>query len=234
MIELVLALAFLFATHYGISSTGARDLLAGRLGELPYRIVYSLIAVLAFVWLVSAWRGAPYVMLWPPVTALHIVTHLCMLLAALLLVGGLSTPNPTAMDQMKALDRPEPARGVIRITRHPVMWAIGLWGIGHLVARGDLAAVLFFGGIAALALVGTRLLDAKYERRGGEAFRHFTSVTSVLPFAAIASGRQRLVFAEIGLARLGGALLLYAILLAAHPWLFGVQPQPEWMRTSAL
>jgi uncharacterized membrane protein len=234
MTQLVLALAVLFLSHYGISSTGIRDAMVARLGEIPYRIVYSLIAVLAFVWLVVAWRNAPYVMLWPPFQALHVVTHLCMLLAALLLIGGLSTPNPTAMDQIKALDRPEPAKGVIRITRHPVRWASGLWGIGHLVARGDLAAVLFFGGIAALALVGTHLLDRKYERRAGDPFRRFESITSVLPFGAILGGRQRLVLAEIGPVRLGGALLLYALLLAAHPWLFGAQPQPEWMRISAL
>ena len=234
MTQLILALAFLFLTHYGISSTALRDRLVGRLGEMPYRVVYSLISVVAFVWLALAYRQAPYVALWPPLQALHVVTHLCMLLAAFLLVGGLSTANPTAMDQIKALDRPEPARGVLRITRHPVMWAIGLFGIGHLVARGDLASLLFFGGLAALALVGTRLLDQKYARRAGDAFRRFERETSATPFVAILTGRQRLVWSEIGLRRLGGALLLYAILLALHPILFGAQPQPEWMRISAL
>jgi uncharacterized membrane protein len=234
MIWLVLALAFLFLTHYGISSTGARDRMVARLGELPYRGVYSLISVVALVLPVLAYRNASYVGLWPPLTWLHIVTHLCMLLACLLLVGGLSTANPTAMDQIKALDRPEPARGVLRITRHPVMWAVALWGIGHVVARGDLASLLFFGGLAAFALVGARLLDQKHERRAGEAFRRFKQMSSVVPFGAILAGRQRVVLGEIGLRRVGGALLLYAILLAFHPLLFGSQPQPEWMRISAL
>lgn len=234
MIQLVLALAFLFLTHYGIASSALREQIVARLGETPYRVVYSLITVLAFVWLVLAYRGAPSIMLWPPLPVLHVITHLCMLLAVVLLIGGLSTPNPTALDQTPVLDRPEPARGVLRITRHPVMVAIALWGIGHLVARGGLASLLFFGGLAALALVGTRLLDTKYERRAGDAYRRFLAATSVVPFGAILAGRQRLVLAEIGLQRVGGALLLYAILLALHPLLFGSQPQPEWMRISAL
>lgn len=234
MTWLVLALGFLFLTHYGISSTRVRDPLVARLGEMPYRGLYSLVSIAALVGLALAYGSASYVGLWPPLVGLQIVTHLSMLLASLLLVGGLSTPNPTAMDQIKALDQPEPARGVLRITRHPVMWGLALWGIGHLVALGDLASVLFFGGLAAFALAGTRLLDRKYERRAGEAFGRFEALTSVIPFGAILAGRQRLVASEIGLQRVGGALLLYAILLALHPLLFGGQPQPEWMRISAL
>ena len=61
MIRLVLALTFLFLTHYGISSTGIRDRMVARLGEMPYRGVYSLISIVAFVLLVLAYRGGPYV-----------------------------------------------------------------------------------------------------------------------------------------------------------------------------
>ena len=234
MIRLVLALAFLFLTHYGISSTQIRDRMVARLGEMPYRGMYSLISIVAIVLLVLAYRGAPYVGLWPSPTGLHVVTHLCMLLACLLLVGGLSAPNPSAMDQSAALERPEPARGVLRITRHPIMWAVALWGFGHLVARGDLAALLLFGGLAGFALTGAVLLDWKLERRAGESWRRFRAQTSLVPFAAILAGRQRLALDEIGMRRVGGALLLYGLLLAFHPLLFGGQPQPEWMRISAL
>lgn len=224
MIQLGLALVALYVTHYGISSTRLRERLVARLGEGPYRGVYSLIAALIFVWLVLAYRNAPYQELWPPMPWLVILAHLGMLLAAILLIGGLSTPNPTAVAGQHALERPKPAMGVLRITRHPVMWAIGLWGIAHVLANGDLAAVLLFGGLAGLALIGTILLDRKYERRAGEAYRRFERATSAVPFAAILQGRQRLVLGEIGWARVGGALLLFAILYAVHPWLFGVAP----------
>jgi uncharacterized membrane protein len=106
MIQLVLALAFLFLTHYGISSTRLRDDMVARLGEMPYRAVYSLVSLAALVWLARAYGGAAYVPLWPPLPILAVVTYLCMFLACLLLIGGLSTPNPTAMEQSKALERP--------------------------------------------------------------------------------------------------------------------------------
>jgi uncharacterized membrane protein len=225
MTQLGLALAALYLTHYGISSTRLREGLVARLGEGPYRGLYSLITALIFVWLVFAYRNAPYVELWPAMPWLVVLTHFGMLLAVILLVGGLSTPNPTAIAGEAALERPEPATGVLRITRHPVMWAIGLWGIAHVLANGDLAAMLLFGGLAGLALIGTILLDRKYERRAGEAYLRFERATSAVPFVAILQGRQRLVLGEIGWARLGGALLLFAILYAVHPWLFGVAPR---------
>jgi hypothetical protein len=31
----------------------------------------------------------------------------------------------------------DPARGMYWVTRHPVTWAIGLWGIVHMLANGD-------------------------------------------------------------------------------------------------
>lgn len=226
MIEMVLALAFLFATHYGVSSTPLRDALVARLGEMPYRAVYGLVSLGALVWLARAYGGAGYVPLWPPWPVLHVLTHLCMLLACVLLIGGLSTPNPTAMEQSKALERSDVVQGVLRITRHPVMWAIALWGMGHAIARGDLASLVLFGGLAAFAIVGTALLDRKYETRAGDLYRRFEGATSAIPFLAIAQGRQHLALREIGLKRFGGALLLYVILLAAHPWLFGAAVQP--------
>ena len=75
-----------------------------------------------------------------------------MPLALFLLVGGVLIPNPSATGMTGVLDRLEPARGVLRITRHPVMWGVGLWAAVHLVANGDLASLLFFGGFLLNAL----------------------------------------------------------------------------------
>ena len=50
--------------------------------------------------------------------------------------------------------------------------------------------------------------------------------TSVLPFAAILSGRTALDWKGIGWQRLLGGLALYAVLLFAHPWIAGVALVP--------
>ncbi|MGH6943064.1 MAG: NnrU family protein [Geminicoccaceae bacterium] len=224
MSQLVLAAAFLLVSHYGISSTPLRAWLIERLGEGAYRGLYSLIALGAVIWLVIAWRQAPYVDLWPPYAWAAWLALLLMPIALILLVAGVSAPNPTSVGTPGALDRPDAAQAILRITRHPVMWAIALWALLHLLANGDLASLILFGTFTVLALIGTLLIDAKYARRRGADWQRFANETSNLPFAAIAGGTQRLAFAEIGWPRVVVALALYVVLLALHPFLFGVLP----------
>ena len=99
-----------------------------------------------------------------------------------------------------------------------------LWAATHLIANGDLAGLIMFGAFGALAGIGTVLIDRKYALRRGADWQAFAGATSNLPFAAIAAGRQRFVFAEIGWWRLALGIALYLALLALHPWLFGAPP----------
>lgn len=222
MTSLIIAALFLLATHVGISSTGLRPRLVAMLGERVYRAVYSVIALLAIAWLVTSWRAAPWIELWPSGPAVRHLPFLVMPLALLMLVCGVSQPNPTAV----GAPTDTPARGMLRLTRHPVMWGIALWALVHLLANGDLASVLFFATFAALALIGMVALDRKRAARDPAAWAKVAAVTSVLPLLAIAQGRQRLVPAEIGLGRTALAVGLYAVLIVLHPWLFGVAVLP--------
>jgi uncharacterized membrane protein len=139
-------------------------------------------------------------------------------------VSGVLTPNPTAVAAGKLLARPDPARGIIRVTRHPVMWGIMLWAGAHILARGEVKSTIFFGTFLLLAAAGTLLQDARKAKTHGEDWKRFAALTSNLPFAAIAQGRNRLALGEIGLVQLVFALLVYGGMLAVHPWLFGVRP----------
>ena len=224
MTELIAAAAFLLATHYGISSTPLRAWLVARLGERPYLGLYSLIALGAIVWVVSAYRRAPYIELWLAPGWLAWVPLIVVPFALVLAVSGLSAPNPTAVGAADALDRPEPVRGIFRVTRHPFLWSVGLWAAAHIVVNGDLAGLVLFATFGALALVGTLLIDRKFAARRGADWQRFAAATSNLPFAAILAGRQRLVMIEIGWWRIALALVIYIALLAAHPWLFGASP----------
>jgi uncharacterized membrane protein len=224
MTELIVAAAFLLATHYGISSTPLRASLVAGLGERPYLGLYSLIALGAIVWLISAYRRAPYVELWLAPGWLAWVPLIVMPIALVLAVSGLSTLNPTAVGSPDVFDRPEPARGIFRVTRHPFMWSVGLWAVAHIVVNGDLAGLVLFATFGALALVGTLLIDRKFAARHGADWERFAATTSNLPFAAILAGRQRLVPAEIGWWRIALAVVVYVALLAVHPWLFGASP----------
>jgi uncharacterized membrane protein len=226
MSNLLVAALFLLGTHFGIASTQLRQQLVGAVGERAYLALYSLISLVAIVWLVVAWRAAPWVELWPSGLALRHVPILVMPFALLSLVCGVSQPNPTAVGQAPDPDAADAVHGMLRVTRHPVMWGIALWALSHLVANGDLASLVFFGTFAALALVGTRMIDAKRSRRNEPGWGVFLQATSNVPLMAIIERRQRLVLGEIGLPRVVVALALYVVLLIAHPWLFGVPALP--------
>lgn len=222
--ELIAAAAFLLATHFGISSTALRPTLIARIGEKPYLALYSVIALAAIFWLVRAYNHAPYIELWGHAPWTGWLALLAMLPASILAAAGLSAPNPSALGQDRVLEGKDPARGVFRITRHPFMWAVGLWGIVHVLANGDLASLVFFGALAALALVGTLLIDAKKARQMGERWERFAGQSSNLPFLALAQGRQRLTLIEIGWIRIAAGVVLFAVLWGVHPWLFGAAP----------
>ena len=229
MLELWLAAAVFLATHLGISSTGLRGALVGLIGEGPYTAVYSLAALAAITWLCMAYNEAPPgPVLWRLGDLGAYAALVVLPLALVLLVGGISLPNPTAVGGDRLLDHTRPARGALRITRHPVMWSIGLWALSHLLANGELASVVFFGSLAALALLGTLALDHKHRQRQGEAFDRLVAATSNLPMAAILARRQSLGRAviELGWPRLAAAAALYAVLLHVHQSLFGVSPYP--------
>ncbi len=229
MAELWVAGLFLLASHYGIASTALRGALVSRIGDGPYRGLFSLIALAALVWLIMAFnRAPPGPVLWDFGTAGGAVPVVLMPIALLLLIGGLSPANPTNAGSEKRLEDPEPATGALRITRHPIQWGIGLWAIGHLAANGDLRTAILFGTLAVLALFGTLLLDHRYRRDKGALYAPFELSTSNLPLLAVLQGRQSLGQAvrEIGLLRAGGTVVLYGLLLHFHGWIFGVPAFP--------
>ncbi len=220
MPNLVLACVVFLLLHV-LPSTPLRPALVRALGEGPYLGAFSLASVAAIVWMALAYKGAAATPLWP---GLRFLPAALMPFAFILVACGVLTPNPTAVAAGKLLAKPEPARGIIRITRHPVMWGIMLWAGAHILARGELKSTLFFGTFLLLAVAGTRLQDARKAKAHGEDWRRFAALTSNLPFAAIAQGRNRLSLGEIGAVQLVFGLLLYGGFLLSHSWLFGARP----------
>ncbi len=221
-IQLVVATIAFLVTHY-VSSTPLRAKLVGALGEKAYLGLYSLAAFATLGWMVFTYYRAPSAMLWY-VPALRYVPLVMMPVALILLVCGLLTRNPTLVGQERLLQSAEPARGILRITRHPLMWGIALWAAVHLLARGDAASFVFFGSFLVLALSGTALIDRRRAATPGEGWMRFATVTSNLPFAAIAGGRNEIRLAEIGWVKPLIGIALYVVVLYLHQPLFGARP----------
>ncbi|MGD9507309.1 MAG: NnrU family protein [Geminicoccaceae bacterium] len=224
MLNLAVAALFLLGTHFGIASTSLRPQLVALVGESAYRTLYSMLALAALAWLVFAWAAAPVIPLWGAGMGLRHLVAALMPIAFLLVVCAVTAPNPTVIGQRPDPDAGAPATGIIRVTRHPFMWGVGIWALLHLCANGDQASLIFFGTLAVLAVGGTVLIDQRRMRENAPGWGVFLQATSNLPFAAILERRQKLVPSEIGLWRVALALGLYVAIFWLHPVLFGAAP----------
>ncbi len=224
---LTLAAATWIGVHVGIAGTGVRRRVAGRIGDGAFRGLFSLLSVAAISFLVVSYQRAHqvrFVPLWTAPAWLGWILIVLMAAAFVLLIGSVSVPNPTAVGGERQLGL-EP-RGVLRITRHPMLWSFAIWSAVHVVGNGDLVSLLFFGAFGITALVGMPSIDRKVARRDPAAWSRLAGSTSIVPFAAILGGRNRLVLREIGWIAPAAGLALGAALLALHPWLFHAAPVP--------
>lgn len=224
MLNLIAASAFFVLIHLLISGTRVRDGLIARIGQGPYMGLFVVLSVVGLAWLALAFgqartspANAPY---WTVGDASRHIQMGLQLIAVLLMVVGLTTPNPTSVRQERAIERP--VTGILRVTRHPFLWGVALWAMGHLVVNGDRASLVLFGSLLILAVTGTASIDAKRKRALGAAWDGFAAQTSNVPFAAIVAGRQRLSLGEIGVWRILAAVAVYLALTVAHPYFTGV------------
>ena len=225
MTSLWLASAAFVLIHLGISGTRVRDRVVGIIGQTGYMVAFSLASVAAIIWLISAYKAAPYLPLWGQLQWWKPFAIVLMLPAFLFVVIGLTTPNPTAVAQEGLVDKPP--TGIVRITRHPFLMGTALWSFVHLVGNGDSASLALFGAMLVVSVAGPPSIDAKRRRALGDArWEKFASQTSIVPFAAIASGRNRLVPGEIGWWRPVAGVVAYALMLGGHSHIVGVSPFP--------
>jgi len=230
MLSLLAAAAFFLAIHLLVAGTGVRDALTGKIGLGPYMGLFALSSVAGLVWMGLAFaqaRNMPGDSVWWDLTPLTRQVQIGLqLLAMLLIVPGLTTPNPTSVRQEGALDRPGVTKGMLRITRHPFLWGVAIWAVGHLLVNGDAASIVLFGAMLALALFGTISIDAKRRRALGAKWDAFAAETGNIPFAAILRGQQTLSLVEIGWWRIALAVVIWGLLAWAHPYMFGVRALP--------
>ncbi len=228
IVSLAIAGIAFCGSHVALSSTALRGALRDQLGERGFLALYSLVAIVTFAWFVGAYVKAPTIPLWETPRWVALVPIAVMPLATILLVAGYTTRNPTAVGMERWAADDDPAPGVLRVTRHPVMWAVGLWAASHLAANGELASLVFFGAMALLALGGAALIDRKKRLALGSNWPRLAAITSNLPFAALIAGRTGLRWREIGVLRLAAGLLLYAVLFRAHAIFTGAPVMAPW------
>lgn len=187
MLVLVAGLVVFFGAHsLRMISPAWRAARYESMGERTFKGVYSLVSLAGLVLIVWGWTlfrpDAPQVYV-PPAWGRH-VTSLFVLIA-FVLVAAAYTPT----GYMKAA------------VRHPMVLGILFWSVGHLLANGDLAGLLFFGAFLVYAVL------------------NFFSVAGRDDDAPVAKGWQGDLYAVIA------GLVGYAIMVVwLHAALFGVSP----------
>jgi uncharacterized membrane protein len=211
--------------HFLLSHVLRKPLLA-TLGNNGFRGLYVVVAFVGLGWMIWAHKTAPYVALWgDPIWARHLLL-LIMLVAMFFFVVGMTSPSPGVVGAENVPMSYDSGLGVHAIVRHPGLWGFALWGVGHLIANGDLATVILAGGIALLAFGGMLGIDVRKRRNFPQAYGAFLTHTSNIPFAALAAGKVRLNWSKIGLWRIALALVVYIAVLFAHRWIIGLSALP--------
>ena len=169
MTTLVIGLIIFISVHSVPSFPKLRQDLIARVGERSYKIAFAMIALIGFILIVVGKAYADFVWLWqPPAWARHIT--FALMLPALVLLAAANMPT-----------------NIKRITRHPMLWGVTLWAVGHLLANGDLASLLLFGTFGAYALLDMWSANSRDASKSKSRFS-LTQDAAVVAAGAVAYG----------------------------------------------
>lgn len=212
-IEFAAAFAAFFLSHSLPLRPFVRTRAESWLGGRGFTLAYSMLSLAVLVWLIVAAGRAPYVELWPRQTWQTHVTLLLMLPVSLILGLSLGRPNPLSFGgRSTGFDPDRP--GIVGLLRHPVLAALGLWGIAHMIPNGDLAHVLLFGVFTLFAFTGQWLVDRRKRRDLGP--ERWQSLVDRVADAKLTLEPMRLL----------SGVAIYVALIALHPPVIGVSPLP--------
>jgi len=177
---LITGLAVFVLIHMVPWSPGLRGKLVGSLGETGYKGVFALISFAGLGLIVYGKMIAPFVPVYEPSAAAAMLTK------AMVLVGFVLFPASHMPTNIK------------RFTRHPMLWGMVLWSVGHLLSNGDLASIWLFGVFAVFSLAAMMSANMRGAQKSTEA------VPVAKDIMVIVAG-----------------LVVYVVLVVLHGWLFG-------------
>jgi len=211
---LIASIAFV-GTHF-LMSHPLRDPMVRAMGEGPFRGVYSLVSLVTFGAMIYAYRAigreTPF---WDPGDLIWLVGSILMWLASILFVGSFAG-NPGLVGARRPSGGP---KGVLGITRHPMMWSFALWALVHCAVVATPKAMILDAAIFILAVFGSVGQDAKKRKLMGEAWHVWSAKTAFIPFSK--------GLANPGVVALIGGTLLFVAATWAHGAIGGM-PAGFW------
>ncbi|RVV96637.1 hypothetical protein EKE94_17295 [Mesobaculum littorinae] len=141
MIILVLGEILWVAAHvFKRAAPGVREDMQARMGNGAKGVI-TLALIVSLVLMIWGYRSADFVAVYDPPLFLRHINNLMMLIAVALFGLGNSKSR------------------LRRHIRHPMLWGVVVWAVAHLLANGDLASLLLFGGMGLWALVEMKLVN---------------------------------------------------------------------------
>ncbi|MCF3641728.1 NnrU family protein [Rhizobium sp. TRM95111] len=221
MTGLATALLVFIALHSVPALPDVRARTVAMLGRRAYLSLYSLLSVLALVWIFHEAVNADHVELWAPGQWHAHVTFVMVPTGVFLVIAGLFSTNPLSI----TLRHSGPPGAITHVTRHPVLVGFLLWATGHVFAKGDVRSLLLFGGLGLFSLAGIFVLDRRVRKQLGTEWNTLAAATSVIPFAAVLSARSKLTVDQALLFGLLASTAVTVWLLAGeHRHLFSADP----------
>ncbi|KDA00602.1 NnrU family protein [Hyphomonas polymorpha PS728] len=193
MTYLILGIIIFFGAHLFSafrSRAPGKDLKA-RLGYGPFMGLYSLVSAVGLgmmIWGFGAARPAP-ILYSPPTGLAHL--NLALMLPAMILLAAAYLPTGR----------------IKKAVKHPMLAAVKIWALGHLLANGELNSVLLFGSFLAYGVIDRIAV----KKRGDIGPGPDAPVSAIGDIGAVVIG--------------AGAYAV--ILLWLHPILFGMPALPQ-------
>ena len=133
----ILGLVIFLGAHAFVTMRKRRAALIDKVGDGPYRGLFSLVSVIGLVLIgygFARYRSAGPIMLWDPPAWTRQIVVVLMWPASILFVAAYI---PGAIK---------------RTVKHPMLVAVKTWAVAHLCANGDLGGIVLFGAVLAWAV----------------------------------------------------------------------------------
>lgn len=144
MVLLVLGVALWWLAHlFAVVEPPPRAALITKLGEGPYKGLFSLAILASIGLMIVGWRGAsPRVLYASPSWAF--TASLVLVFVALVFLVASSVPS-----------------NLKRLVRHPQLTGMATWAAGHLLSNGDSRSLVLFGALGVWALLSMVLINRR-------------------------------------------------------------------------
>jgi uncharacterized membrane protein len=178
MTMLMVGMVLFFGTHLVPNIAGVRAGLVNGIGEKTYMSMYAILSLVGITLMFVGRSRADFELLWVAPGWLQIVTMIFMFASFYCLLAMFMPTN------------------VKKWVHHPMLTFMLLFGVGHLLSNGDVAALVFFGSLAIFSLFKIVSLSKRVPAES---------------FAGVSLGKDLIVLAS--------TFVVYIAVIYIHPYL---------------